>query len=187
MRGYFGIGAEQISKPMNVGALFRTAHAFGASFVFTVDAAYQKREGGKADTSDTVSQLPFYSFPAIDHMVLPEGCAIVGVEITEEATELPSFRHPRNAAYVLGPERGRLSDGMLERCEHVVTIPTRFSINVSLAGALVMYDRLLSLGKFAERPLMPGGEGTPRPEHVHGAPVIRKKMEAYRDTPPDLD
>ena len=31
-RGYFGIGAEGISKPMNLGALMRTAHAFGASF-----------------------------------------------------------------------------------------------------------------------------------------------------------
>ena len=38
MRGYFGIGVEGISKTMNVGNLFRTAHAFGASFVFTIDA-----------------------------------------------------------------------------------------------------------------------------------------------------
>ena len=38
MRGYFGIGAEGISKPMNLGNLIRSAHAFGASFVFLVDA-----------------------------------------------------------------------------------------------------------------------------------------------------
>jgi len=37
-RGYFGIGVEGISKPMNAGNLFRTAHAFGASFVFTIGA-----------------------------------------------------------------------------------------------------------------------------------------------------
>ena len=29
-RGYFGIGAEGVSKSANVGALLRTAHAFGA-------------------------------------------------------------------------------------------------------------------------------------------------------------
>ena len=40
MRGYFGIGAEGISKPMNLGNLIRSAHAFGASFVFLVDADY---------------------------------------------------------------------------------------------------------------------------------------------------
>ena len=38
MSGYFGIGVEGVSKPANVGALLRTAHAFGAAFAFTVDA-----------------------------------------------------------------------------------------------------------------------------------------------------
>ena len=38
MRGYFGIGVEGINKPFNVGNLFRSAHAFGASFVFTLAA-----------------------------------------------------------------------------------------------------------------------------------------------------
>ena len=38
MRGYFGIGAEEISKPINLGALMRTANAFGASFFFTINA-----------------------------------------------------------------------------------------------------------------------------------------------------
>ncbi|MBT4219652.1 MAG: TrmH family RNA methyltransferase, partial [Rhodospirillaceae bacterium] len=28
MRGYFGVGVEGISKVMNVGSIFRTAHAF---------------------------------------------------------------------------------------------------------------------------------------------------------------
>ena len=34
MRGYFGIGLENISKQYNIGNIFRTANAFGASFVF---------------------------------------------------------------------------------------------------------------------------------------------------------
>ena len=33
MKGYFGVGVEGISKAINVGTLFRTAHAFGAAFV----------------------------------------------------------------------------------------------------------------------------------------------------------
>ena len=35
-RGYFGIGAEGVSKSANIGALLRTGHAFGASFCFTI-------------------------------------------------------------------------------------------------------------------------------------------------------
>ena len=45
MRGYFGFGAEGISKPMNMGNLVRSAHAFGAQFVFTVSAHYSVKEG----------------------------------------------------------------------------------------------------------------------------------------------
>ena len=41
---------------------------------------------------------------AIEEMLLPAGCALIGVEIDKTAVELPSFRHPRRAAYVLGME-----------------------------------------------------------------------------------
>jgi hypothetical protein len=61
------------------------------------------------------------------------------------------------AAYVLGSERMGLSDNMLELCDHVIQIPTRFSLNLAVAGALVLYDRMQSMERFAPRPLMPGG------------------------------
>jgi hypothetical protein len=51
MRGYFAIGAEGISKAMNLGSLMRSAHAFGASFLFTVAAAYSR---GKSRNSDVI-------------------------------------------------------------------------------------------------------------------------------------
>jgi hypothetical protein len=38
-----------------------------------------------------------------------------------------------------------------------VKIPTRFCINLSLAGALVMYDRLIAMGGYPQRPVVPGG------------------------------
>jgi tRNA(Leu) C34 or U34 (ribose-2'-O)-methylase TrmL len=97
------------------------------------------------------------------------------VELTDGATELPSFRHPRQAAYVLGPERGTLSVAMLERCAFTVKIPTKFCINVATAGAIVMYDRLINLGRFASRPVMAGGEPIALPAHVAGGPVIRRR------------
>ena len=184
MRGYFAIGIESVSKPMNVGSVFRTAHAFGASFVFTVAADYSRSKGSLADTSDTPGHLPFYRFPDVPSMILPDGCQLVGVELVAEAVELPSFRHPRNAAYVLGPERGALSGAMMERCDFTVRIPTAFSVNIAVAGAIVMYDRLISLGRFARRAMRPGGPGEPMPEHVFGDPVMRRRLEPYRATPP---
>lgn len=166
---------------MNLGSLFRTAHAFGASFAFTVDARYTRCDLGKADTSEAIRQLPFYRFSDIDSMVLPDDCDVVGIELTDLAIDLPSFRHPQRAAYVLGPERGSLSAVMLKRCAHLVRIPTRFCINVGLAAAITLYDRQISLGGFQVRPTRPGGpDEPPPPHHVHGGPIFRREMEACR-------
>lgn len=177
MRGYFGIGVEGISKPMNLGSLMRTAHAFSASFVFTIGAVYARHEGGRADTSDAPANVPLYEFADRAEFRLPVGCALVGIELVDDAVELPSFRHPRAAAYVLGPERGSVSPELLARCDHVVKIPTRFCINLALAGALVMYDRTLSLGRFADRPAQAGGPpaAPPLTRQVFGGPKIRSR------------
>lgn len=186
MRGYFGIGAEGISKAMNVGSIFRTAHAFGASFVFTVAANYDQYRGRLADTSKAPYNLPFYGFPTLDSMVLPQGCRLIGIELTDDAIELPSFHHPRTAAYILGPERGSLSAAMTARCEFVVKIPTQFCVNVGVAAAIVMYDRAVSVGRFAPRPPVPGGPVEALRDHVQGGPKLRGKMETYRLRPPDV-
>jgi len=175
MKGYFGIGVERVSKAMNVGALFRTAHAFGASFVFTVDAQYTRRQGKLADTADSTASLPYHDFSGPEALRLPVGCRLIGVEITEDAIDLPSFRHPRQAAYVLGAEREGLSPAMVDLCDYVVRIPMRFSVNLSVAGALVMYDRLISLGRHAPRPVAAGGPVEPLPVPVFGPPIYQRK------------
>lgn len=175
MRGYFGIGAEGISKAMNVGALMRTTHAFGGSFFFTVAAAYDRSRAQKSDTSKGAVNLPVFEFDTARGLHLPRECALVGIELTDDAVDLPSFHHPRAAAYVLGPERGSLSAEMTGMCDHVVKIPTRFCLNVGLAGALVMYDRVLSMGRFAPRPVRPGGPTEPVTLPAFGDPVWARK------------
>ena len=155
-RGYFGIGVEGASKPMNFGNLSRSAHAFGASFVFTV-APTRRIEAPPSDTTASSFHMPWYSFDTPGDLLLPDGCRLVGIELTEDAIEMPGFRHPARAAYVLGPENGSLSPAMLERCEFVVKIPMRFCINQAMAGAITMYDRMISMGRFAERPVGAGG------------------------------
>lgn len=186
MRGFFGIGVEGISKEMNVGNLFRTAHAFDASFVFTVKAAYTRRGGGRSDTSDSVAHVPFYQFPDVSSMMLPEGCKLVGVELLDDSSDLPSFHHPRQAAYVMGPERGELSPEMLAKCDHVIKIPTKFCVNVGIAGALVMYDRVLSMGRFAPRPVREGAPTENLVENVHGGPKFRKEAQAFISPTPEV-
>jgi len=176
-RGYFGIGVEGVSKARNIGAIMRTAHAFGASFVFTVGARYPQHEGAKTDTSRAPAHLPLYEFASAETMRLPKECRLVGIELIDAAADLPSFRHPSRCAYILGPERGSLSDDVLARCDHTVKIPTRFCVNVGIAAAIVMYDRVTTLGRFAPRPLRAGGAAEPLPEHTFGAPKIRRNRQ----------
>ena len=175
MRGYFGISIEGVSKAMNLGSLLRTAHAFGASFVFTIGGFVSRRQIENADTSAAMANLPLHEYDDLAAFQLPRGCRLVGIELLPESVEMPSFRHPPQAAYVLGAERASLSAPLLARCDFVVRIPTRFCVNVAIAGALVMYDRMLSLGRFPERPVRSGGPVAPAAGHVHGGPRWRTK------------
>ena len=160
MRGFFGVGVEDISKPGNVGNLVRSAHAFGASFFFFIKPAIDLEEMRHSDTAESTRHMPLYIHNSIAELQLPRHCRLVGVELTEDAVNLPSFRHPPQAAYILGPEKGSLSPEVQARCDHIVKIPTAFCVNVGVAGAIVLYDRMICLGSHAERPVRPGGPVT---------------------------
>jgi tRNA G18 (ribose-2'-O)-methylase SpoU len=175
LKGYFAVGVEGVSKPMNLGNLVRIAHAFDASFFFSV-APRLNLAKANSDTSSAEGVLPFYSYDHPSDFRLPLGCRLVGVEITDDAVELPRFRHPGRAAYVFGAERYSLSPQMLSLCEFVVKIPTRFSINVGMAGAIVLYDRLVNLGGYGGRPVTPGGDDVDLPPaHSWGAPKSKPR------------
>ena len=173
MRGYFGIGVQGISKEQNVGTIARTAHSFGANFFFTIEPDVDVDLMRVSDTSDAFDHVPYYEYSSVAEMELPDKCSLVGVELMADSIDLPSFRHPVRAAYVLGPEMGSLSPDLVEKCDHIIKIPMKFCVNVGVAGALVMYDRLLSMGRFADRPVKAGGPTEALPVHT---PVHRRKM-----------
>lgn len=157
MRGFFGIGVEGISKEYNLGNLVRSAHSFGAHFFFAIHPYVEFRELRVSDTADSHDHMPFYEFDSVEDFILPKSCRLVAVELTEDSIELPSFRHPTQAAYVLGPEMGSVSPQMMEKADFTIKIPMKFCVNVGVAGAIVMYDRLMSVGRFPARPPKPGG------------------------------
>ena len=135
----------------------RSAHAFGASFFFVIRPEIDIEAVRVSDTSGAFDHMPFHIWDNAAQMDLPQGCQLVGIEFMEDSIELPSFRHPTRAAYILGPEMGDLSPEIIERTEHLIKIPMKFCVNVGVAGALTMYDRLLSMGHFAQRPVKTGG------------------------------
>lgn len=177
VRGYFGIGIEQVSKPGNMGNLIRSAHAFGASFVFTINPGFSKQELMKTDTSATFAALPYYQYAQGEEIQWPLGCQLVVAELTEQAVPLPAFRHPQRAVYVLGPERGHVSAELQARADHIVQIPMKFCVNVATAGAILLYDRLIQQGRFPERLVRAGGPLEELKPHVHGGRFTRVKKD----------
>ncbi|PPR79692.1 MAG: hypothetical protein CFH01_00276 [Alphaproteobacteria bacterium MarineAlpha2_Bin1] len=153
MRGFFAIGVESLSKQMNAGNLFRSAHAFGASFVFTIGGRYSPSLA-KSNTSKSIVHMPIYNYNKFSDFLIPEGSILIGIELTEDSIELPKFRHPQKAIYILGPEKGNLSKNIISSCKYTVKIPTKFCINLAMAGAIVMYDRVISMGQYKPRPVV---------------------------------
>lgn len=139
MRGFFGIGIYQPQKSPNVSGLLRTAHAFGADFVFTIGKRYKR---DKQDTSDVSKHIPLYFYDTLDDFRknLPDGTSIVPIEITDGAKDLRTFFHPERCVYLLGSE----VSGIPKEFTDIFTpvkIDTGICLNVSTVGAIVLYDR----------------------------------------------
>ncbi len=66
---------------------------------------------------------------------------LIGVELDDRASLLADFYHPRNAVYLLGAEDHGLNNEAIEKCHHLIKFETPRSLNVSVAGSIVMYDR----------------------------------------------
>ena len=141
-RGYFGIGVYHPKTEVNVGTLWRSAHLFGAAFVFTVGRRYSRQA---TDTPKTTRHTPLFHFPDVDDLRehLPHGAPLVGVEMVPEAWPLPRFVHPERAVYILGAEDSGLPERGLQQCHTAVSIPTvrPQSLNVAVAGSIILYDR----------------------------------------------
>jgi len=146
MRGYFGIGIEYTKNKKNIGTLWRSALLFNASFVFTLGMRYKWQP---TDTYKTWRHVPLFQYFSLDELIaaLPKDAQLVGIEMTEDAIDILDFSHPQRCVYLLGTEDTGLSPEALSRCHHIIKLPGFRSMNVSVAGSLVLYDRYLK-GEF---------------------------------------
>jgi tRNA G18 (ribose-2'-O)-methylase SpoU len=145
MRGYFGIGIHNTKTPQNIGTLWRSANLYGAAFVYTVGARYQRQ---CTDTMATPEHVPLFAFDTVDdlHKHLPHGCRLVGVELDPRARPLSRFTHPQQACYLLGSEDNGLPAHVVDRCHDLIQVETLRpqSLNVAVAGSLVLHARHVS-------------------------------------------
>lgn len=140
---YFGIGIQNGKTPENLGVLWRSAQNLGANFIFTIGNRYAKQA---CDTHNAVKSIPYYHYNTFEEFAknIPVGTRIVGVELTDAAEDLEMFKHPRRCVYLLGAEDHGLSKLAIEKSHFLVKFKSLLSLNVSVAGSIIMYDRQLS-------------------------------------------
>lgn len=139
--GYFGIGVENLKTGMNLGTLWRSAYLFGASFIFTTGARYRLQA---SDTEKTYRHIPLLHYSNFDDFYenMPHDCMLIGVELSSEATPIAKFAHPDRCIYLLGAEDNGLTKRAMERVHQVVILPGDRSMNVAVAGSIMMFDRV---------------------------------------------
>lgn len=140
---FFGIGIQNGKTPENLGMLWRSAQNMGASFIFTIGNRYAKQA---CDTHNAVKSMPYYHYENFEEFYsnMPKGTRLVGVELNENATDLEIFEHPRRCVYLLGAEDHGLSKKAIEKSHYLVKFKSEKSLNVSIAGSIIMYDRGLN-------------------------------------------
>jgi tRNA G18 (ribose-2'-O)-methylase SpoU len=141
VRGYFGIAMLHSKTEENVGSMLRTASSFGASFLAIIGKRYSHQN---SDTLKSYRHTPLFYYKDYDDFLdhKPKDCSIVAIELHKESRKLKTFCHPERSIYLLGAEDRGISEDILNKCDSIVQIPGKICLNVSVAGSIVLYDRL---------------------------------------------
>jgi tRNA(Leu) C34 or U34 (ribose-2'-O)-methylase TrmL len=148
----YSIVLDRPKSAENVGAVLRSAVAFGASCVVLVGARYGKR--ARTDTVNAAKKLEIVEVDDFGDLEARfEDTSIVVVERgLRSSTGLSGFHHPLGGAYVFGPEDGAVDLNALVvhfpfMAVHIegasgLVAPELGSLNLATAASIVMYDRI---------------------------------------------
>ena len=141
---------DQVTDPRNVGAVLRTAAAFGASGVITQDRNAPEETGALAKAaSGALETVPLFRAVNISRTLVAlkaAGCWVVGLDANAPALAGASLAGKR-VALVLGSEGEGLRRLTRDTCDEVVGIAmpkgrqaAMLHLNVSVAAAIALYE-----------------------------------------------
>jgi len=140
-KGFFGIGIERGKTEFNYWSLFRTAQVFNADMLFVIGEQYKRHP---ADTMNSFNDIPTFNYENFEdfNSHRPYDCRLVGVEMCEKSIPIKEYQHHKKAIYILGAEDNGLSSQAQKACSDIIQLPGEFSLNVAVAGSIVLFDRL---------------------------------------------
>ena len=145
----FAIAGWNTTKEHNVGSLVRTAHAVAASELLLVGEREWNVEAARtAELYTKVTHLP--DVRALRDHLEDQGLRLVAVELDDRSVGLFEAEYPENPCFLLGAEIGGVPEELLDAAELVVQIPQWGlvpSLNLAVAGSIVVYDYLAKLNR----------------------------------------
>ena len=137
---------DQVTDPRNVGAIMRSAAAFGAAAVITQDRNAPEETGGLAKAaSGALETMPLLRAVNIARTIIALKAAnvwCVGLDAGGKALSGPDFAG-RRVALVLGAEGEGLRRLTRETCDEVAGLAMKGaveSLNVSAAASVALYE-----------------------------------------------
>lgn len=165
-RGYAAVGLVGIKNPLNYGGVLRAAHCFD---VATIIMQTRRLRHQASNTTRAERHIPTFLVDDIC-AATPFDCQKVAVELTDEARDIVDFDHPARAFYIFGPEDGSIPTTIIEKCQHVVKIPTLFCLNLAATVNVVLYDRAAKAARARKQVL----------ETLESTELIRAQIEKAR-------
>ena len=142
---------DQVSDPHNVGAVLRSAAAFGADAVIVQDRHAPDESGVLAKSASGALELtPIVRVTNINHTIKDLKDNHIWVAGFSEHTEqdIARFDWPKKVALCLGNEGDGLRRLVMENCDFMLRLPTSPafpSLNISNAAAIALYAASTSI------------------------------------------
>lgn len=163
---------DQVTDPQNVGAIFRSAAAFGVAGVVMQTRNAPALGGALAKAAagaiEDVAEIRAVNISRAIDALTDAGWTVIGLDGTAELSLAQALDTDGPVAIVMGAEGEGIRQGVAKACSMLARIPMQpgmESLNVSNAAAIAFYE---AARRKPEPPPLPPREAEPDDAHGNG-------------------